>query len=85
VPDGKANLSERQVPHLGGVISQAISPLEDPDEGVQATDRRVVLYQSNTKGEENCDCELCFIQVSLRKLHVHTIISILALHIYYMM
>ena len=44
VPEGKANLSDRQVPHLGGVISQAISPLEDPDEGVRTIDRRVVLH-----------------------------------------
>jgi len=49
-PEGKANLSEWQVPHLGGVISQAISPLEDPDEGVRTTDRCVALHRSEAKG-----------------------------------
>jgi len=45
-PEGMANLSKWQVPHLGRVISQDISPLEDPDKGVRTTNRCDMLHQS---------------------------------------
>jgi len=50
--EGKVNLSEWQVPYLGGVISQAFSPLEDPDEGVRTTNRCAVMHHSEAKGDK---------------------------------
>jgi len=41
---GEANLSMLRVPYLGRVYSQESAPLEDPDEGVRATEKGVICY-----------------------------------------
>jgi len=55
---GECQLVKGQVPHLGKCLP-SWTPLEDFNEGVRSTDRRVVLHYSNTK-QEKCDSKLCF-------------------------
>ena len=55
---GEGQFVQEQVPHLGECVL-SWTPLEDPDEGVWSTDRRVVLHYFDAK-EGKCDSELYF-------------------------
>ena len=79
---GEGQLVKGQVPHLGECLP-SWTPLEDLDEGVRSTDRRVVLHYSNAK-EGKCGSEtvssvetLFFEKAARAYYHNHTSIAYL--------